>query len=143
MVTCPMWETQETQVRSLSQKIPWKEMATHSNILAWEIPWTKQPGGLQTMGSQRVWIQLRIHACDLRLALSALHPSLRIFQSLHFTVMAFELWDYIIQVKDNGSIKFPDLSSVTIYLEDNLLLNLYLASAKNKLCFSTFAEILQ
>ena len=31
-----------------------KEMATHSNILAWEIPWTEKPGGLQSMGSQRV-----------------------------------------------------------------------------------------
>ena len=31
-----------------------KEMATHSSILAWEIPWTEKPGGLQSMGSQRV-----------------------------------------------------------------------------------------
>ena len=31
-----------------------KEMATHSNILAWRIPWTEEPGGLQSMGSQRV-----------------------------------------------------------------------------------------
>ena len=31
-----------------------KEMATHSSILAWEIPWTEEPGGLQSMGSQRV-----------------------------------------------------------------------------------------
>ena len=31
-----------------------KEMAIHSNILAWEIPWTEEPGGLQSMGSQRV-----------------------------------------------------------------------------------------
>ena len=31
-----------------------EEMATHSGILAWEIPWTEEPGGLQSMGSQRV-----------------------------------------------------------------------------------------
>ena len=31
-----------------------KEMATHSSILAWRIPWTEEPGGLQSMGSQRV-----------------------------------------------------------------------------------------
>ena len=31
-----------------------KEMVTHSRILAWEIPWTEEPGGLQSMGSQRV-----------------------------------------------------------------------------------------
>ena len=36
-------------------KIPWQEgLATHSSILAWEIPWTEEPGGLQSMGSQRV-----------------------------------------------------------------------------------------
>ena len=50
-----MQETQETQVRSLSQEDPLKkEMATHSNILAWKIPETQEPGGLQSMGSQRV-----------------------------------------------------------------------------------------
>ena len=44
-----------------SMNVPWvgnipleKEMATHSNILAWKIPWADEPGGLQSMGSQRV-----------------------------------------------------------------------------------------
>ena len=42
---------QEMRVWSLSQEDPLeKEMATHSNILAWEIPWTEEPGGLQFMG---------------------------------------------------------------------------------------------
>ena len=46
---------QGTQVRSLGQEDPLeKEMATHSNIFAWENPWTEEPGGLQCMGSQRV-----------------------------------------------------------------------------------------
>ena len=46
---------QETQVRFLGQKDPLeKEMATHSSILAWRIPWTEEPGGLQSMGSQGV-----------------------------------------------------------------------------------------
>ena len=46
---------QETQVLALSQKDPLEEeMATHSSILAWEIPWTEKPDGLQSMGSQRV-----------------------------------------------------------------------------------------
>ena len=46
---------QETQVRSLGQKDPLeKEMATHSSILAWRIPWTEEPGRLQSTGSQRV-----------------------------------------------------------------------------------------
>ena len=46
---------QETQVRSLGQEDPLeKEMATHSNLLAWEIPWTEEPVRLQSMGLQRV-----------------------------------------------------------------------------------------
>ena len=45
----------ETQLRSLGGGDPWeKEMATHSSILAWRIPWTEEPGGLQPMGPQRV-----------------------------------------------------------------------------------------
>ena len=45
---------QETQVRFLGREDPLeKEMATHSSILAWEIPWTEKPGGLQSMGSQK------------------------------------------------------------------------------------------
>ena len=46
---------QEMQVRSLGQKDPLeKEMVTHSSILAWKIPQTEDPGGLQSMGSRRV-----------------------------------------------------------------------------------------
>ena len=46
---------QETQVRSLGWEDPLeKEMATHSSILAWEIPWTEESGGLQSTGLQRV-----------------------------------------------------------------------------------------
>ena len=46
---------QEPQVRSLGQEDPLeKGMANHSSILAWRIPWTEEPGGLQSMGSQRV-----------------------------------------------------------------------------------------
>ena len=46
---------QETQVRSLGGEDPLgKGMVTHSSILAWEVPWTEEPGGLQSMGLQRV-----------------------------------------------------------------------------------------
>ena len=46
---------QETQVSPLVREDPLeKEMATHSTILAWRIPWTEEPGGLQSLGSQRV-----------------------------------------------------------------------------------------
>ena len=46
---------QQTWVRSLGLEDPLeKGMATHPSILAWEIPWMEEPGGLQSMGSQRV-----------------------------------------------------------------------------------------
>ena len=46
---------QETRVQSLGPEDPLeKEMATHSSILAWKIPWTEKPGRLQSTGSQRV-----------------------------------------------------------------------------------------
>ena len=45
----------ETRVRPLGREDPLeKEMATHSSILAWEIPWMEEPGGLQSTGSKRV-----------------------------------------------------------------------------------------
>ena len=50
-----MKELQETQVQSLGQEDPLEEdMAAHSGILAWRIPWTEEPGGLQSMGSQSI-----------------------------------------------------------------------------------------
>ena len=57
-----------------------KGMATHSNILAWRIPWTEEPGGLQSMGSQRVghdWLtHIWLHFCQ-RYALSFLYLEIR------------------------------------------------------------------
>ena len=48
-------EVRKTRVRSLGREDPLeKGMATHSSILAWSISWTEEPGGLQSMGSQRV-----------------------------------------------------------------------------------------
>ena len=50
---------QETQLRSLGQEYPLeKEVATHSSILVWKIPWTEELGGLQSMGLQKSQIQL-------------------------------------------------------------------------------------
>ena len=54
MVKC-LRAMQETRVRSLGWEDPLeKEMVTHSSTLAWKIPWTEEPGRLQSMGSQRV-----------------------------------------------------------------------------------------
>ena len=50
-----MQETQEMQVQSLGQEYSLtKDMATHSSILAWKMPWTEKPGKLQSMGSQEL-----------------------------------------------------------------------------------------
>ena len=55
----PKQESQEMWIRFLDQEVPLeKEMATHSSILAWEIPWTEEPGRLQSMGSQKSWTRL-------------------------------------------------------------------------------------
>ena len=54
-----MWET---WVQSLGREDPLeKETATHSSTLAWKIPWTEEPGGLQSMGSQTVGHTERLH----------------------------------------------------------------------------------
>ena len=50
----PMQKMQETQVQSLDREDPVEEqMSIHSSILAWKIPWTEEPGRLQSIGSQR------------------------------------------------------------------------------------------
>ena len=51
-ICLPIQELQETQVQSLGQEDPLEEdMATHFSILAWRIPWTEEPGSLQSLGS--------------------------------------------------------------------------------------------
>ena len=64
---------QETQVRSLGWEDPLeKEIATHSSILAQRIPWTEEPGGLQSMGLQRVRHDWVTHTWSLLMYLRAL-----------------------------------------------------------------------
>ena len=53
--TCQCWRRTETRVPSLGGEDPLEEeMATRSSILAWTIPWTEEPGGIQSVGSQSV-----------------------------------------------------------------------------------------
>ena len=60
-----MQETQEAPVQSLGGEDPLEVgMVTHSSILAWRIPWTEEPGGLHSMGSQRAghdWVTEHVH----------------------------------------------------------------------------------
>ena len=59
---------QETWVQSLAQEDPLEEeMETHASILAWRIPWTEEPGGLQSMGSQKSQTGLRGHTATTTL----------------------------------------------------------------------------
>ena len=80
---------QETRVRSLGWEDPLeKEMATHSSTLAWRIPWREEPGGLQSMGSQRVghnWATL------LSLLLSILNTKPKIVTIWPFTEELYRL----------------------------------------------------
>ena len=67
---------QETQIQSLRWEDPLeKDMATHSSILAWEIPGTEQPGELQSTGSQRIGYD-SMHACIWHHLLKRLFPAL-------------------------------------------------------------------
>ena len=65
-----MQEMQEMQVQSLGRDNPLEEeMAIYSSILSWEIPWTEEPGGLQSLGSQRVrhnWVAEHAPRCPYR-----------------------------------------------------------------------------
>ena len=66
----------EARVRSLRHEDSLeKEMAAHSSILAWKIPWTQEPGGLQPMGSQRVGVDWRINTGSNPSRVSLLSPT--------------------------------------------------------------------
>ena len=69
---------QEARVRSLGQEVTLEqEMATHSSILAWKIPWIEEPGRLQSMGSQRVRQieQLTHTVCTFQISYPYIAPS--------------------------------------------------------------------
>ena len=95
----------QTRVQSLGQEDSLeKEMATHSSILAWKIPWTEKPGGLQSMGSQSQtrlsdftfhfsidfndWLKNVVKSinCWVKLELTMRHPQ-RVFQIVWLTVL--------------------------------------------------------
>jgi len=96
-----VWETQETWARSLGQEDPLeKEVATHSSILAWRIPWTEEPGGLQSMESHRARHDWATHTHTHTLSLSlSLSPSLPVSPSflppmiiLERSLLGFSSW---------------------------------------------------
>ena len=90
---------QETWVRSLGQEDPLeKEMATHTSILAWRIPWTEEPGRLQSMGSQRVrhdWATslhfTSLHTNTSRIGRESFHFALASTENYHLTKISANL----------------------------------------------------
>ena len=87
---------QETWVQSLVWKDPPEEdMATHSNILAWRVPWTEEPGGLQSIGSQRVGhnrIGRHTHENEVLEYFNARHVTYIIIKKL-LLFLRWENWD--------------------------------------------------
>ena len=117
----------ETWVRSLGWEDPLeKEMATHSSTLAWRIPWTEEPGRLQSMGSQRVrhdWatslsLSLSVYSCHLFLISSA---SVKSLAFLTFIVPIFE-WNVALVslIFLKRSVVFPILLFPSISLHWSL-----------------------
>ena len=87
---------QVTQFRSLGlEDLLEKEMATHSNILAWRVPWTEEPGGLQSIGSQRVGhnrIGRHTHENEVLEYFNARHVTYIIIKKL-LLFLRWENWD--------------------------------------------------
>ena len=87
---------QETQVQSLSWEDPLeKEMATHPNILAWEIPWTKEPGRLQSIGLQKrqqLSTQAYSHPCCSPWRHRHLHSGVLRMATCQIFKVAFKYW---------------------------------------------------
>ena len=93
----------ETWVRSLGRESPLEEgMATHSIILAWRIPWTEEPGGLQSMGSQEL---------DLTCELSHHHHH-HAFDCRHFKLSFLTLVSWVNSMMGHWVITLSWLTSV-------------------------------
>ena len=127
-----MWET---RVQSLGQEdLLEKEMATHSSSLAWEIPWTEEPGRLQSMGLQRVghnWVTslaflahnasapIKLNKCN---RLSHCHSIPQCIASDQGTyIIANEVWLWIHVPRTHWSLIWSCEDSVTFSADDNLL----------------------
>ena len=107
----------ETWVRSLGQEDPLEEgMATHSSILAWRIPWTEDPGRLQSMGSQRVghnWTTEYAYLYDgeeegIKQNYKLLHGSWWLHQHQTLQTWLEKMWRLLPRVPVNARPHHPD-----------------------------------
>ena len=119
---------QEMQVESLGQEYPPEnEKATHSSMLAWEIPWTTWPGGLQSIMSQRVRPDLVTESKREREIIPELtaweaHLLMCIFSSQQFLSFYDKKWDDFLEYK---SLKlFISLLSLKYFVSEDLLYSL-------------------
>ena len=120
-----MQESQETRVWSLCGKNPLeKEIATCSSILAWGIPWTEEPGGLQSMQLQKSWTQLSTHTypvlmtqcacgCVWRVCVSGSSQFSEPWQATEFQVKR-QLWR--MKVEDEALEKRPIFTSMVAFV---------------------------
>jgi len=111
----PMQETRETEIQSLEwEDSSQKEMATHSRVLAWKIPWTEEPGRLQSMGSKRDTIEwlTHTHTCMHDNSMFSLKKLRQLFSRVS-TVLHFQ----------QQCMNDP----VSLHLPQHLMLSLFLA----------------
>ena len=105
-----MWET---WVQFLGQEDPLeKEMATHSSILTWRIPWTEEPGGLQSMGSQRVGHE---HSFVCLLAISISSSVQCFFMSFLYFLIVLLLWSFESSLYSLDTNSFFDTCFINIF----------------------------
>ena len=133
--------TWETQVRSLGQVDPLeKEMATHSNTLAWKSPWTEEPGGLQSLGCKESGIAEQLHfgkqAAPAPLKLREPLPLLPQGGSLPLPIQTFLNLASVLSLTNKASAKSESVTHgnrATVFLEQKelILLNIYLFVAFN------------
>ena len=94
----PMQEMQETWVQSLGQEDPLEEeMATHFSILALNVPWVEEPGGLKSMGSQRVkhnWVTEHVGRYKW-VKVKFLKKGLNNLSAMNFIFKRQKLWDCV------------------------------------------------
>ena len=97
---------QETWVRSLGHKDPpEKEMATHSSILAWRIPWMEEPGKLQPTGSQRVGHEIIFHTQNIAL----FQKTKNCHKSLPLNIIKSVVFDSFSNLSEKNKWLFPSL----------------------------------
>ena len=100
---------QEMRVQSLGQENPLeKQMAIHSNILAWEAPWTEEPGGLQSVGLRKSWTQLINYTITTTSSLYIMHYN---FLVRHWVLWIFFLLGVLYRGKRQGTF----LKSIMMY----------------------------